>query len=170
MTNPETYTIETLTFTLNNPTRAGYKFKGWATSESATTGKETVTIEKGTTGDKTFYAIWERSLVDLTITTTSADQEQSYIFTVSGTPSDSSYGTITLDVVLVGTDSITIKDLPVGEYTVTEKDGWSWRENAVESKTADLRTTSQTVSFDFGVVDDLHWLSGYSYKRKKGGS
>lgn len=170
VTNPETYTIETLTFTLNNPTRAGYKFKGWATSESATTGKETVTIEKGTTGDKTFYAIWERSLVDLTITTTSADQEQSYIFTVSGTPSDSSYGTITLDVVLVGTDSITIKDLPVGEYTVTEKDGWSWRENAVESKTADLRTTSQTVSFDFGVVDDLHWLSGYSYKRKKGGS
>lgn len=170
VTNPGTYTIETLTFTLNNPTRAGYKFKGWATSESATTGKETVTIEKGTIGDKTFYAIWERSLVDLTITTTSADQEQSYIFTVSGTPSDSSYGTITLDVVLVGTDSITIKDLPVGEYTVTEKDDWSWRENAVESKTADLRTASQTVSFDFGVVDDLHWLSGYSYKRKKGGS
>lgn len=170
VTNPGTYTIETLTFTLNNPTRAGYKFKGWATSESETTGKETVTIEKGTTGDKTFYAIWERSLVDLTITTTSADQEQSYIFTVSGTPSDSSYGTITLDVVLVGTDSITIKDLPVGEYTVTEKDDWSWRENAVESKTADLRTASQTVSFDFGVVDDLHWLSGYSYKRKKGGS
>lgn len=170
ITNLETYTVETDSFTLNNPTRAGYKFKGWATSESATTGKETVTIEKGTTGDKTFYAIWERSLVDLTITTTSADQEQSYIFTVSGTPSDSSYGTITLDVVLVGTDSITIKDLPVGEYTVTEKDDWSWRENAVESKTADLRTASQTVSFDFGVVDDLHWLSGYSYKRKKGGS
>ena len=171
VTNPGIYTVETETFTLNNPTKTGYKFVGWATSENANTGKETVTIEQGTTGDKTFYAVWERSLVDLTITTTSADQEQSYIFTVSGTPSDPSYGTITLDVVLVGSDSITIKDLPVGEYTVTEKDGWSWRENEVESKTADLRTTSQTVSFDFGVVDDLHWLSGYSYnKRKKGGS
>ena len=170
ITNPGTYTVETDSFTLNKPTRAGYKFKGWATSADATTGAETVTITKGTTGNLTFYAVWERSLVDLTITTTCADQEQSFIFTVSGTPTDPSYGTVTLDVVLVGNDSITIKDLPVGTYTVTEKDGWSWRENSVESKTADLRTTSQIVSFDFGIVDDLHWLSGYSYKRKKGGS
>ena len=70
----------------------------------------------------------------------------------------------------MGTDSITIKDLPAGEYTVTEKDGWSWREDSVEPKRADLSTESKIVPFDFGVVDDLHWLSGYSYTRKKGGS
>lgn len=170
VTNPDTYTVETETFTLNNPTKPGYRFKGWAASASAATSMETVTIEKGTTGDKTYYAVWERSLVDLTITTTSTDPEQSFIFTVSGTPSDPSYGTITLEVVLVGTDSITIKDLPVGVYTVTEKDGWSWRENTVNSQTADLTTESKTLAFDFGVVNNLHWLSGYSYKRKKGGS
>lgn len=59
VTNPGIYTVETETFTLNNPTKAGYKFLGWATSDTATTGDMTVTIEKGTTGDKTFYAIWE---------------------------------------------------------------------------------------------------------------
>lgn len=170
-TNPTTYTVETETFTLNNPTKDGYKFLGWATSDTATTGDMTVTIEKGTTGDKTFYAIWERSLVDLTITATTADSEQSFIFTVSGTRSDG-VAFAPIDVVLCSENNfhVTIKDMPVGEYAVTEKNGWSWRENAVESKTADLRTTSQTVSFDFYAVDDLHWLSGYSYKRKKGGS
>ena len=170
VTNPGTYTVETETFTLNNPTKAGYKFVGWATSENANTGAETVTIVQGTTGDKTFYAVWEKSLVDLTITATTANSEQNFIFTVSGTRSDGVAFT-PIDVVLCSDNNfqVTIKDMPVGEYTVTEKDGWSWRENAVDNKPADLRTTSQTVSFDFGVVDDLHWLSGYSY-RKKGGS
>ena len=163
--------METETFALNNPTKAGYKFVGWATSENADTGNETVTIEKGTTGDKTFYAIWERSLVDLTIKTTTADTNQNFVFTVSGTRSDG-VAFASIDVVLCSENgfTVTIKDLPVGTYIVTEKDGWSWREDAVENKTADLRTTSQTVSFDFYAVDDLHWLSGYSYKRKKGGS
>lgn len=170
-TNPKNYTVETETFTLNNPTKPGYKFLGWATSENATSGTETVTIEKGSTGNKTYYAVWERSLVDLTITATTADTEQSFIFTVSGTRSDG-VAFAPIDVVLCSENNfqVTIKDLPVGIYDVTEKDGWSWRENAVESKTADLRTTSQIVSFDFGIVDDLYWLSGYSYKRKKGGS
>ena len=171
VTNPATYTIETETFTLNNPTRAGYKFKGWATSENATTGTESITIAKGTTGNKTYYAVWERSLVDLTIKATTADTNQNLIFTVSGTRSDGA-AFAPIDVVLCSENNfqVTIKDMPVGEYTVTEKDGWSWREESVDSKTADLRTTSQTVPFDFDVVDDLHWLSGYSYKRKKGGS
>ena len=171
VTNPATYTIETETFTLNNPTRAGYKFKGWATSENATTGTESITIAKGTTGNKTYYAVWERSLVDLTIEATTADTNQNLIFTVSGTRSDG-VAFAPIDVVLCSENNfqVTIKDMPVGEYTVTEKDGWSWREDSVDSKTADLRTTSQTVPFDFGFVDDLHWLSGYSYKCKKGGS
>jgi len=170
ISNPAEYTVETDTFTLNNPTRAGYKFLGWTASANDTGYMQTVTIQKGTTGNKAFYANWERSLVDLTITTTSAAQEQSFIFTVIGTPSDSSFGEIILEVVLVGTDSITIKDLPVGIYTVTEKSGWSWRENTVESKTANLTTASLTVDFDFGIVDDVHWLSSYSYNCRKGGS
>ena len=77
-----------------------------------------------------------------------------------------------IDVVLCSENNfqVTIKDMPVGEYTVTEKDGWSWREDSVDSKTADLRAESKALLFDFGVVDNLHWLSGYSYKCKKGGS
>ena len=169
VTNPAKYTVETETFTLNNPVKAGYEFIGWAETADAESGSKSVTVEKGTTGNKTFYAIWKRSLVDLTISTASTDANQSFIFTVDGTRSDG-VEFKPIEVVLVGTDSITIKDMPVGEYTVTEKDGWSWRQNGGGSQSADLRDEGRTVTFSFG-VDRHYWLSGCSYYgRRKGGN
>ena len=155
------------------PVRPGYTFEGWSLNRNAVAGEYynsyTVNGYGAKTVSSTLYAIWKRSLVDLTIKTNSYNSEQSFIFTVTGTPSDESYGTITLEVVLVGTDEITIKDLPVGVYTVTEKDGWSWRESTVGSIEADITTGSKTVEFVFGTVDNVYWLSGYSYnKRRKG--
>ena len=59
--NPTSYTIESDTFTLNNPTKEGYKFLGW--SEDGKSGyTETVTIAKGTYGNKKYTANW--ALVD----------------------------------------------------------------------------------------------------------
>ena len=56
-TNPTTYTVETETFTLNNPTRKGYKFAGW-TGTNLANPAEAVAIAKGTTGDITLTANW----------------------------------------------------------------------------------------------------------------
>ena len=47
--NPSSYTIETPTITLQNPTRAGFFFTGWS---------PTNTIPQGSTGNKTFTANW----------------------------------------------------------------------------------------------------------------
>jgi len=55
--NPATYTSETNTFTLNNPTKSGATFKGW-TGSNGTTPQTTVRIEKGSTGDKSYTANW----------------------------------------------------------------------------------------------------------------
>ncbi|MBQ4284526.1 MAG: InlB B-repeat-containing protein, partial [Lachnospira sp.] len=63
--NPTTYNVETPTFTLNNPIKAGYKFTGWTGSNGATP-EVTVTITKGSTGDKSYTANWER--IDYAIT------------------------------------------------------------------------------------------------------
>ena len=65
--NPEIYTSSTETFTLVNPTRGGYIFTGW-TGTNITTPRTTVTIQKGTTGDLTYYANWQANLVNYTIT------------------------------------------------------------------------------------------------------
>ncbi len=56
-TNPETYTIESSKITLLNPTKAGYEFLGWNTSDGKT-NQMLVEIPKGSTGNKTFTAKW----------------------------------------------------------------------------------------------------------------
>ena len=56
--NPTGYTVETETFTLKNPTRPGYIFSGW--SGTGLTGEDnlTVTIPKGSTGNRSYTAHW----------------------------------------------------------------------------------------------------------------
>ena len=58
--NPATYTIETATFTLDNPTKTDHNFLGWYSDTSLTTIAD-ITIEKGSTGALTFYAGWEEA-------------------------------------------------------------------------------------------------------------
>ncbi len=58
--NPENYNVTTEAITLKNPTKTGYTFTGW-TGSNGTTPQTTVTIAKGSTGDKTYTANWEAS-------------------------------------------------------------------------------------------------------------
>lgn len=55
--NPEAYTIEDDSFTLNNPVRAGYTFAGWKDSDE---GEPTlnITIPCGSVGDRIYIAVW----------------------------------------------------------------------------------------------------------------
>lgn len=55
-TNPATYTVESEDITLNNPKKTGYTFTGW--SGTGLTGENymTVTIAKGSKGDRTYTA------------------------------------------------------------------------------------------------------------------
>ncbi len=56
-TNPFSYTIESPTITLQDPTRTGYAFLGWA---------EGNTIVAGSSGSKTFTAQWTTALYNIT--------------------------------------------------------------------------------------------------------
>ena len=66
-TNPATYTIETPTFVLIEPTKDGFAFDGWFDAQ----GNKIEKIEQGTTGDITLTAQWT---------------EQTTCITPSGTP------------------------------------------------------------------------------------
>lgn len=59
--NPTSYKVTTSTFTLNNPTREYYDFVGW-TGSNGTTPQITVTIPKGSTGNKSYTANWKLSV------------------------------------------------------------------------------------------------------------
>lgn len=51
------YNIETADFTLPTPSKFGYVFAGW-TGSNGTTAQKSVTIAKGSTGDKSYTANW----------------------------------------------------------------------------------------------------------------
>ena len=67
--NPATYTANTETFTLVDPSRDGYEFAGWF-SDSEFNTPATTTITKGSTGDKTFWAKWKKLMTNADITVT----------------------------------------------------------------------------------------------------
>lgn len=109
----------------------------------------------------------------LTITKTGReliDEKQSFIFNVKGKDNN-----IDLDVVIAIEDneksgSITINDLPIGEYKVTEKTSWSWRytpEGGAE-KSVDLSNTDR-ITFT-NTREKTLWLNGCAYAPNKFGS
>ena len=66
-TNPATYTIETTTFTLNNPTKAGYDFAGWKLN-GVGEAMMTVTIAQGSTGHLAYTATWTPTVYNIVYT------------------------------------------------------------------------------------------------------
>ncbi|HWR18625.1 MAG TPA: InlB B-repeat-containing protein, partial [Clostridia bacterium] len=70
-TNPNvtTFSVETPTFTITNPTRPGYTFNGW-TGTGLSTNTNSITIESGSTGDRTYTATWTINFIPATVTPT----------------------------------------------------------------------------------------------------
>lgn len=102
---------------------------------------------------------------DLTIEKTGTqdiDENQSFVFEVKK-DGDS---TFSMDVVIQGNSSVTIKGLKPGTYTVTEETGWSWRytPNAngkkVEPKNAENGVV--TVTFE-NTRPKNKWLNGSTW-------
>ena len=56
--NPTSYNVESDSFTLTNPTRTGYTFKGWSGTDLSGDANTTVTVGTGNTGDRSYTANW----------------------------------------------------------------------------------------------------------------
>lgn len=65
VTNPDSYTIESESFTLNNPFRDNYTFTGW-TGTGLSSASTNVTIAKGSTGNRSYTATWTETLYTMT--------------------------------------------------------------------------------------------------------
>lgn len=90
----------------------------------------------------------------------SIDENQSFVFTVSGENG------LNMQVVITGNGHKTIKGLPSGTYTITEDTGWSWRyttESQQTVKPEDVDNGKVTVTFD-NSRSKIKWLNGCAYK------
>ena len=71
--------------------------------------------------------------------------------------------TFSMDVVIQGNESVTIKDLEPGTYTVTEETGWSWRytPNANGKKVEPENAENGVVTVTFtNTREKSKWLNG----------
>ena len=110
-----------------------------------------------------YYAKFIALTTDAIIGVAAADEEdaQTFIFKVKG-KADTDTADVDLTVTVTGNGKVTIKDLPVGEYTITELDNWSWR---YDSATPVMNVTlSQDKSLNVFLFDHVRsngsWLDG----------
>ena len=98
-------------------------------------------------------------------------ETQSTIYHISG--SVQSENDFSMDVAIPGNGSVTIRDLPVGTYTVTEKTNWSWRYTLTDiAAQTDTQAVREKNSIRFALTEDRetvtftnarsnpYWLSG----------
>ena len=75
------YTVEE-TFTLPTPTRTGYTFWGW-TGEGITKPQPSVTIPRGSTGDKTYIENWVETGYTITLDLNGGSGKEKVIYTMT---------------------------------------------------------------------------------------
>ena len=124
--NPATYTVESESVTLNNPTKSGYTFTGWSGTGLTGNNNKNVTIPKGSTGNRTYTAHFSQ-----TGYTVSFD-------TIGGSSISDKTGVKWTDKVL---DSI----------TNPTKDGWEF----IGWKCGDLTVTAGTTYSNLAVNDTV---------------
>ena len=117
--NPDTYTIETGAFTLTNPTKSGYTFTGWSGTGLDGENNMTVTIPKGSTGERSYTAHWRYN-------GGSSGGSSSYPITVPGKTENGSVTVSPKNASAGSTVTITVK--PDSGYvletiSVTDKNG-----------------------------------------------
>ena len=64
--NPDFYTVESSTITLNPPTRTGYTFIGWSGTDLSGSDNLTVTIPAGSIGNRSYTAHWSLNTYSIT--------------------------------------------------------------------------------------------------------
>ena len=145
----------------------GYLFKGWY-SDAACTQLLTMDLKFTPTKNAygqwqpaTYYAKFEPHAGDLTIVRTNAfDSSQVYVYEVKNSATgEIFYATI------VGNGQVTIKNLLMGEYTVTQQNDWSWRYDD-SAQSINHQSVDGTIVTFGGSSKTEQWLNGNSQIEK----
>ena len=128
------------------------KTKNYGTAESPVMGYEAAT----------YYAKFDYAVADLTIKQVGgiADENQTFIYVVTGGDLPESG----IKVAVKGNSSVTIRNLKIGSYTVTEETNWNWRCGTTGGSQSITLQGAQTNEVRFtNTVSNSKWLSGNAY-------
>lgn len=139
-----------------------YSFKGWYSDDKGErlVSKE-ITFKPSIAQDATYYAIFSVNTTDLTIIQSGGSPDDNFLYKIID-ENDSE-----LIVTVKGGGSVTIKDLPCGDYTITEITQWDWRYNPDSEGSEKLikaeENANNSVTFT-NSPNDKNWLGGESDK------
>ena len=175
--NPTGYTVETETFTLKNPTRPGYIFSGWSGTGLTGENNLTVTIEKGSTGNRSYTAHWRYN-------GGSSGGSSSYPITV---PSKTENGTVTVSpknasagstvTITVKPDSgyvletISVTDKNGNDLKLTDKGGGKYTFTMPASKVevkATFMEDNSVLNFFYDVPNDAYYYEAIKWAAENG--
>ena len=149
----------------------GFKFVGWFKDQACTQPVDATWIENNkiipqkTTEayeTATYYAKFDYAVADLTIKQDGgiADENQTFIYVVTGGDLPASG----IKVAVNGNSSVTIKNLKIGSYTVTEGTNWNWRCGTTGGSQDITLQGAQTNEVSFtNNASNFKWLSGNAY-------
>ena len=175
--NPSTYTIETKAFTLKNPTKSGYTFTGWSGTGLDGENNMTVTIPKGSTGERRYTAHWRYN-------GGSSGGSSSYPITV---PSKTENGTVTVSpksasagstvTITVKPDSgyvletISVTDKNGNDLKLTDKGGGKYTFTMPASKVevkATFMEDNSVLNFFYDVPNDAYYYEAIKWAAENG--
>lgn len=168
----ETVMVKSGTAVGSTPTPGtGFKFVGWFKDQACTQPVDATWIEnnkiipqKTTEAYEaaTYYAKFDYAVADLTIKQDGgiADENQTFIYVVTGGDLPESG----IKVAVKGNSSVTIRNLKIGSYTVTEETNWNWRCGTTGGSQSITLQGAQTNEVRFtNTVSNSKWLSGNAY-------
>lgn len=161
---------------------SGYIFSGWYTDENclnpvdgttATADGATITPEKPTFahGETEFTVYYYAKFIPTSLTldnsddSTYHDDEQGFIYRIKG--SDFATTKVDMRVTVIAGGKVTITHLPVGQYSITVENDWSWRYGDFtfnQDGKFDFSGTG-TVTFNYSSPNP-QWLSDNDYAEK----
>lgn len=145
-----------------------YRLEGWY-YDAACTNKITTSANLEPAGNmlilkrpsegwkpRTYYAKFVPRVANLTIKRqNAAEDSQVYVYKVENTETgEAIYVTVT------GNGQVTIKDLLLGNYTITQQNSWSWRNDDTAKSVEHSNVDGTTVTFNGNANDK--WLNGNS--------
>ena len=128
--NPATYTVESSSITLNNPTKTGCTFMGW-TGTDLSAATTSVTIATGSTGNRSYTATWRVDGYEVSGNITSYVGQNDVVTGYTYTE-----GHVEIVLCASGTDTV------VKEATVSD-DNKTYTLTGVENGTYDLKVTKK---------------------------
>ena len=176
--NPDSYTVESDAITLNTPTRPSYTFTGWSGTGLTGENNLTVTIEKGSTGDRSYTAHWRYngrggsssspsypvSVPDKTdhgsVTVSPKNASAGSTVTITVKP-DSGYVLETLTATGQNGDTLKLTDKGNGKYTFTMP-------GSKVTVSASFMEDNSLLNFFYDVPNDAYYYEAVKWAAENG--